>query len=90
MSRSLTPSPDIQNEEFHEDSEECDSDALALPTPAQLEDRLLSIQSKRSRSSTLTLKNMYGREPGDNDNDGPESDDEEAQYQRAGSSDWEL
>ncbi|KAF8808635.1 hypothetical protein BYT27DRAFT_7188600 [Phlegmacium glaucopus] len=90
LSRSLTPSPNIQDEEFHEDSDECVG-ALALPTPAQLEDRLHSIQSKkRSRSSTVTLKNMYGREPGNSDSDGPESEDEEAQSQSSGSPDWEL
>lgn len=95
VSRSLTPSPNVQDDGFREDSEEC-LDALALPTPAELEDRLRSIQyKKRSRSSTVTLQNMYEREPGHSDNDLPESDesDEEVQYQTqtqsSGSSEWE-
>ena len=80
MSRPLTPSPNIQDDGFREDSEE--GDALALPTPAELDDRLRSIQyKKRSRSSTVTLQNKYEleREPGHSDNDLPESDDEEVQ-----------
>jgi hypothetical protein len=90
VSRSLTPSPIVQDDEFREDFEEC-VDALALPTPAELEDRLRSIQSKkRSRSSTVTLQNMYyEREPDHSDNDLPESDNEEVQYQSSGSSEWE-
>jgi len=89
VSRSLTPSPNIQDDEFREDSEEC-VDALASPTPAELEDRLRSIQpKKRSRSSTVTLHWQKEREPGHSDNDLPESDDEEAQYQSSGSSEWE-
>lgn len=89
MSRSLTPSPNVQDElEFPEGSEEC-VDALALPTPAQLEDRLHFVQSKkRSRSSTVTLQNMYGHEPGNSDSDEPESDDEDAQYRSSESSNW--
>ena len=87
MSRSLTPSPNVQDEEFHEDADEC---VGALALPAQLEDRLHSIQSKqRSRSGTVTLGNMYGREPGNSDSDAPESEDEDAQSQSSGSSDWE-
>ena len=75
MSRSL---PNFQDDEFREDS----VDALALLTSAELEDRLRSIQyKKRSRSSTVTLQNMYEREPGHSDNDISESDDEEVQYQ---------
>lgn len=92
VSRSLTPSPNVQleDDEFREDFEECvDRDALALPSPAELEDRLRSIQSKkRSRSSTVTLQNMYGREPGHSDNVLLESDDEE-EYHSSGSSEWE-
>ena len=88
VSRSLTPSPNVQDDEFHEDPEEF-VDALAFPTPADLEDRLRSIQSKkRSRSSTVTLQNMYNRDPGHSDDDLPESDDEE-EYQSSGSSEWE-
>jgi hypothetical protein len=98
VSRSLTPSPNVQleDDEFREDSKKCvDRDALlALPALAELEDRLRSIQSKkRSRSSTVTLQNMYEREPGHSDNDLLESDDEleEEQYQTqsSGSSEWE-
>lgn len=98
MSRSLTPSPNVQDDEFREDSEDSVV-AMALPTPAELEDRLRSIQSKkRLRSSTVTLQNMYELElecePGhaSGDNDLPESDDEEIQYQTqsSGSSEWEL
>lgn len=87
VSRSLTPSPNVQDDEFHEDADEC---VGALALPAQLEDRLHSIQSKqRSRSGTVTLGNMYGREPGNSDSDAPESEDEDAQSQSSGSSDWE-
>lgn len=90
VSRSLTPSPNIQDEEFREDPEDC-VDALALLTPAQIENRLHAIQSKkRSRSSTLTLQNVYGREAENSDSDESDSDDEEAQYRSSGSSDWEL
>jgi len=93
VSRSLTPSPNIQDEEFREDPEDC-VDALAfnaLPTPAQIENRLHSIQSKkRSRSSTVTLQNVYGCEAESSDSDESESDDEEAEYRSSGSSDWEL
>ena len=93
MSRSLTPSPNVQDDEFPEESEER-FDALALPTPAELEDRLRSIQyKKRSRSRTVTLQNMYEHEQGHTDNVLPESDDtdEEVQYQTqsSGSSEWE-
>ena len=92
MSRSLTPSPNVQDDEFCEDSEECVNAALAFPTPTELERRLRSIQNKkRSRSNTVTLhwQNMHEREPGNSDNDPPESDDEEEQYQSSGSSEWE-
>ena len=92
MSRSLTPSPNVQDDEFLEDSEEC-VDALALPAPAELEDRLRSIQPiKKSRSNTVTLQNMYECEPGHSDNDLPELDDEEVQYQTqsSGSSEWDT
>ena len=85
---SLTPSPNVQDDEESEES----VDALAFPTPAELEDRLRSIQNKkRSRSSTVTLQNMYEREPGHCDNDLSESDDGEVQYQTqsSGSSEWE-
>ena len=95
MSRSLTPSPNIQDDEFREDFVECvDTSAQALPTPAELEDRLRSIQSKKkSRSNTVTLQNMYECEPGDSDNSLSELDDEleEVQYQTqsSGSSEWD-
>lgn len=94
VSRSLTPSPNVQDDEFREESKEC-LDALALPTPAELENRLRSIQyKKRSRSRTVTLQNMYEHEQGhSSDNVVPESDDsdEELQYQTqsSGSSEWE-
>ena len=96
VSRSLTPLPNVQDDEFCEDSEEC-IDAQAFPSPAELEDRLRSIKyKKRSRSSTVTLQNMHEleREPGLNsDNDLLELDDsdEEIQYQTesSGSSEWE-
>ena len=95
VSRPLTPSPNVQEDEFREDSEEC-LDALALPTPAELEDRLRSIQyKKRSRSRTVTLQNMYEREPEHSDNDLPESDDSDEdasvqhQTQSSGSPEWE-
>ena len=105
VSRSLTPSPQagvqLEDDEYREDSEDC-LQALATPLPrptlAELEDRLRSIQyKKRSRSSTVTLKNMHGREPRhtSSDNDLPESDDsddsEEVDYQTqsSGSSEWE-
>lgn len=85
----MTPSPSVQDDEFRE--ERVNAPAFS---PAQLDDQLHSIQlesKKRSRSSTLTLKNMYGREPGDSsDSDRTESDDEEVQSQGTGSSDWEL
>lgn len=91
VSRSLTPSPNLQDDE---DSEECvDALATPVPTPAELEDRLRSIQyKKRSRSSTVTVQNMYEHEQGHSDNDVLESDDEDLQYQSSGSSDsseWE-
>ena len=91
VSRSLTPSPNIQDDEFCEESEEF-VDTLALSTPAELEDRLRSIKpKKRSRSSTVTLRiqNMYEREPRHSDNVLPESDDEEVRYESSGSSEWE-
>jgi len=97
VSRSLTPSPNVQDDEYRDNSEEC-LEALALPTPAELEDRLRSIQyKKRSRSRTVTLQNMYEHEPGlghtSSDNDLPESDDSdnEVQYQTQSSesSEWE-
>jgi len=95
VSRSLTPSglPNVQDDEFCEDSEEC-IEALAFPSPAELEDRLRSIKyKKRSRSSTVTLQNMHEREPGHNSNDLLESDDSDEEIQdqteSSGSSEWE-
>ena len=84
MSRSLTPSPNAQDDKFDKDPEEYADAMASMPTPTQLEDRLRSIQSKmRSRSGTVTLQNMYG---GESDNL-PASDDEG--YQSSESSDWE-
>lgn len=84
VSRSLTPSPNAQDDKFDKDPEEYADAMASMPTPTQLEDRLRSIQSKmRSRSGTVTLQNMYG---GESDNL-PASDDEG--YQSSESSDWE-
>lgn len=93
LSRSLTPSPNVEDDEFLDDSEKLECvDSLAF-TPAQLEERLHSVQStKRSRSNTVTLQNMYVREPEhSSDSDLPESD-EEVQYhdQSSGDSEWET